>query len=218
MAIEKKSSGKKKMLHHHVKHHLTKEVKLSVGLVVIVLLLVIIRLPYEAREVYTVKVTEEVERQEPDGFEEVRVCTTVSLEVREEPDPFSPFVKAEGKDHICYATIRIWNDGNQEGEWTYRYTFQLGTKTLVHELTETVSPLSSIWFEYEDDECQEGDKLTGFYELLSGPTKQDCTYERQQKYKTVTVTVEKDVEEERTVTKREPLWQKLIGYNNHEKV
>ena len=212
------ASKKEKKLQHHVKHHLTKEVKLSVGLVVILLLLVIIRLPYEAREVYTVKVTEEVERQEPDGFKEVRVCTTVPLEVREEPDPFSPFVKVSGKDHICYAEIRIWNDGDQVGDWTYRYTFELGSKTIVKELTKTVPPLSSIWFEFEDEECQEGDALTGDYEMISGPTKQDCTYVTQPKTKKVTVIVEKDVEEERTVTKYEPLWQKLIGYNNHEKV
>jgi len=54
--------------------------------------------------------------------------------------------------------------------------------------------------------------------MISGPIIQDCTYETQEKTKTVMVTVEKEVEEERTVTKREPLWQKLIGYNNHEKV
>ena len=218
MAAEKKSSEKKKKLHHKVKHQLGKEVKLSVGLVVILLLLVVIRLPYEAREVYTIKVIEDEDQQVIDGYEDVRICTPVPLEVREEPDPFSPFVKAEGKEHICYAKIRIWNDGDQEGDWTYRYTFELGTRTIVKELTETVPPLSSIWFEFEDDACQEGDTVTGYYQMVSGPKRQECTYETQPVYKTVTVKVEKEVEEERTVTKYEPLWQKLVGYNRHEKV
>ena len=213
-----KSSGKEKKLHHHVKHHLSREVKLSVGLVVILLLLVIVRLPYEAKEMYTVKVTEQEPQEVFDKNEEVRVCTPVHADVREEPDPFSPFVKASGKDFICYATIRIWNDGDQEGEWTYRYTFELGSKTIVREITDDVPPLSSQWYEFEADDCQEGDTVTGFYEMVSGPIIQDCTYKTQPKYKTVMVTVEKDVEEERTIIKYEPLWQKLVGYNNHEKV
>jgi len=107
LAKEKKSSKKEKKLHHYVKHHLSKEVKLSVGLVVIVLLLVIIRLPYEAKEVYTIKVTEEEAREVFDRNVEVRVCTPVPAAVREEPDPFSPFVKAVMFHHYPHYGMNL---------------------------------------------------------------------------------------------------------------
>lgn len=220
MAKVKKDSGKKK-LHHHITHHLSKEIKLTVGLLILVLLFTVPKFEYEAKETQTKIEEYEVDVVETDynSPKEVRVCTPVPGKVREEPDPFSPFVKTSGTDFICYAKIRVWNDGDQEGEWTYRYTFQLGTKTIVKEETIKIQPApSSEWFEFEADDCQEGDTLTGFYELVSGPIIQKCTYETQYPKITVTETKQRDVQEEIFITKREPLWQKLIGYNNHEKV
>ena len=220
MAKAKSSGKKKKKLHHRVKKQLGKEVKLSVGLVIILLLLVIVRLPYNAKEVYTEieEYTVDVVVPDYDNPVEKRICTPVPADVRLEPDPFSPFVKTSGKDFICYAKLRVWNDGDQEGDWTYRYTFELGSKNIVKEVTKTVPPSSSIWFEFEADECQEGDTVTGHYELVSGPIRQDCTYETQYPDKTVTEKKQREVQKERYVTKYEPLWQKLIGYNKHEKV
>lgn len=220
MAKAKSSRKKKKKLHHHVKYHLSREIKITVGLVLLLLLLTVPKFEYEAKETLT-KIEEydvDVVVKDYDNPREVRVCTPVPADVREEPDPFSPFVKVEGKGYICYAKVRIWNNGDQEGEWTYRYTFELGDKRIVKELTKEIPPLSSIWFEFEDDECQEGDSVTGSYELVSGPIRQECTYETQYPDKTVTETKQREVIEEIFVTKREPLWQRLINYNKHEKV
>ncbi len=230
MAKKKSKSKKpkkksKKTVVHHVHKHLSKEVSISVGVVILLLILVLVKVPYEARETYTEYEPYEVEVQETvqnmDDPREERICTESPSEVKIEVDPLSPYIKPFGlNEHRCYANFKVWNQEDTGGKWTYQYVFDVSGKEVVTEpQTKPIAKYSSVTFEFESEECQEGDTVTGTYELVESPTTEDCEYVTVYPNVTITKTVtkQKEVEKERVMTKREPLWQLIIGYNRHEK-
>jgi hypothetical protein len=133
----------------------------------------------------------------------------------------SPFVDPYGKDHRCYAEIKITNMADTSGKWTYKYTFNVNGKNFpVEEQEVEIQSGTSYIYEFTSDICKSGDTVKGEYTLVKGPTTPECNYEEVFEDKTVTKTVveKSEVEKERKVPKKEPLWQFLLGLNKGEKV
>ena len=136
-----------------------------------------------------------------------------------EEDPFSPFVERYGYDYRCVAELRVWNLRDTPGKWTIRYKFNIAGKEVVTDsITKSVPELNPITYIFYSEECQEGDPLTGEYEVVASPTAEDCEYKTVYPQVSVTETRKRPVEKERLFDEYEPLWQKLLGYNRHKKV
>ena len=213
---EKKQKAEPKQ---NVKKHLDKKVTIG-SLIGVAVLLIILFFPtkYEAVETYIDinEYTEEYDVKELDmnNPKEREVCIEVPADMREEPDPFSPFVKAIGKEHVCYAKVRVWNTGKTAGKWTYKYIFNINGKDFEADPVQMEIPaLSSYHFEFMIDECNLGDRVTGYYVLLEGPMARECQYETYYDEVTVTKTriVTEETEKQRRVTMTRPLWKKILG-------
>ncbi len=214
---EEPKKQEKKSVKEHVSKHMNKNVK--VGTIIgIVLVLAILFFPvrYEATETYTElnEYEEEYPATEQVSLGEQEVCVEVPAQVKEEPDPLSPFVKASGKEYVCHAELRVWNMDETIGEWTYKYIFNVNGKDFETDpITREIVPLSSYYYIFEIDECDSGDRVTGYYELISSPTTTECNYEEVFEERTVTKTrlVTEEVEKTRKITKTKPLWKKILG-------
>lgn len=229
--MEKESESKKqekpvkKKLVNQVKEHLMMQVGLPLGALLLILLVVMVRVPYLAKETYTenetyielVPVTE-LDTKNPIWAKE---CTQEPAQFTVEEDTFSPHIAAYGVGgFLCKAEFKVRNTATSEGTWTYYYTFNISGRIVsTGPLTKKIQGLATVKFEFQSDECQQGDKLTGTYNFVSGPTATVC--KNVVTYKNVTVTKEvtkkRESQKERVITKYEPLWQKILGYNNFEK-
>ena len=225
---EKRHDNKKKdKLAHHVKKKLSTKVELTVGVLILVVAvaaaLILVKIPYNAKEDYIQTETYDIEIKDvvPDAenkFQEyVCVEKPASVDLSEHDSYKRPFGLY---DYKCYGTFKVRNQGTTDGKWTYRYIFDISGKEVATEpKTSAIPKLTASTFTFET-ECLQQDKVSGIFELVSGPTQSDCKYETIIPNKTVTrtETKERQVPKERTMTKYEPLWQKLVGYNDYEKV
>lgn len=215
---KKENSEEKKTVKDHVKKHLDK--KVTIGTVVgIALVLIVLFFPvkYEATESYIDinEYEEEYQVKEPDldNPKDVEVCVDVPAKVKISDNstanrPFGLY------DYKCEASFKVWNQEDTVGEWTYSYVFNINGKEFKTESqTRKIQPLAPLKFDFESDECKEGDKLTGRMELIKGPTTSECEYEVQYDEITVTKTrlVTEEIEKERKVTLTKPLWKKIFG-------
>jgi hypothetical protein len=222
---EPKSQDKSKKIVRNIKDHLEMKIGIPVGILLIILVLALVRVPYTAKESYTenetkvrIVTTTEIDTKNP-VWE--KVCTDVPAKYTVEEDSFSPFIRAVGKNFECFAKFRVWNIGNSVGKWTYYYSFNVSGRVINKDpVTIEIQPLASVWFEFVSDQCTKADTLTGTYQYVSGPTVSEC--KNTEVYKNITVNREESYEvpsqRERIITKYEPLWQRMIGYNNFEKV
>ncbi len=223
---EKKTSPKKhvKKLVHRVKKSLAMEISLPLGLIILLVIVALIKLPYTAKEVYTETeeriepVTKTVEDREHPFYE--RLCKDVPLGIviSDEWVYGKPFGTSGYK---CYAEFKVTNKGTADGKWTFTYLFDIGGKKITSEpVTELIPKYTSFTFEFETEQCKEGDKPDGSYLLVSGPVTQTCEYQLTYPNRTITIndTVKVEVQKTRVITKYEPIWQKVIGYNRYEKV
>ena len=230
---KKPKKEQKKSVKEHVSKHMNKNVK--VGTIVgVILVLAILFFPvkycmiktnvekffpvkYEATEKYIDinEYDEEYPVMENVSLGKQEVCEQVPAEVREEPDPLSPFVDPVGKeDFVCYAELRVWNMAESAGKWTYKYIFNVNGKDFEADpIEKEIATGSSDYFKFQIDVCKAGDKVTGHHELVKGPTVPRCEYrevfEEQEVMKTRTVTEE--IEKTRKVTKTKALWKKVLG-------
>jgi hypothetical protein len=215
----KKKSGQTQLV-THLKKHLLAEVYIPVIAVIVLLVLVLVKVPYQAMESYSEIVQEPVQQVVPDTAnpQQVRVCDDVPARVIVS-ELFKPYLSPFGiHDFFCKAQITVRNQESTEGNWAYKYVFDASGKEIVSDtLNQTIQRLAKIDYEFQVP-CQEGDKVTGHYELVSGPTTIDCNYETVIPNKTITVMVDKEFQKERKLVKYEPLWQNLLGYNENEKV
>lgn len=214
----------KKHIVHKIKEHLEMKIAIPVGILLLILVLVLVRVPYTAKESYNetefYTETESVIEPDMENPKQERVCVDVPANIKVEEDYFSPYIKAIGKEFQCEAEVRVWNNGKEKGKWTYKYVFNISGKVVETEpITKEILSLSSGTFMFISDECLDVDTVTGEYVFVSGPTTSNCEYKTVYPNKTVVKEVEKqrDALRERIITKYEPLWQKILGYNNFEK-
>lgn len=209
---------------NHAKKHLMTDVAIPAGAILLILVLVVLRFPYQAevRDIVEEEYEVEIVEQIPDTLNPIEERTCVETAARSRIENHLNFMDEYGlHDYKCKAEFRVWNNEETTGEWTFRYVFDVSGKEVVTEdKTLEIPRISSQWFYFESDECQEGDVLSGTYEMVSYPTTRMCEYHTIIPNKTVirTETRTREVLKTTIETRSEPLWQKLIGYNRFEKV
>jgi hypothetical protein len=223
---ESKENKKNKPLHkqavHHVKKFLGWTIGVPVFLILVLAILVLVKVPYNAKESYIDIVSEEVTYNKTvNGTTPIseRICEDIpSTETVKSPFVYGmPF----GLDGFkCHAEFKVTNENKTAGEWTYRYIFNMGGKLNVSEpITANIPGGATIKFEFDTVDCKKEDTISGNYELISRPVTNTCYYVTKYPQIVIPTTeiVKKEVNKERLITKQEPLWQKILGYNNFEK-
>ena len=221
----KKNSKKQKQqvnIIEHVKQHMLTEVGIPAAAIVVLLILVLVKVPYQAQEQYTEieQYEEPVQKVVPGETREERICeqTPAQVTVTSHYNYIRPFGTSEYK---CYSEFKVTNQEDTDGKWTYRYIFDVSGKEVITDPEEELIPrLGSITYYFESDVCEREDSVDGTYELVDGPMTTECRYEMVTPNVTVTEmeTREREVQKTRIITKYEPLWQKILGYNSHEKI
>ncbi len=216
-------AAQKKPENKAIHEHLFAKVSIPVILLILIVMLAVIRVPYEATVVKMVdeEYEEEYETTETVYVGEEEVCEQVPLEVSVTEDPFSPFVDPYGTGHRCKAEIDVRNTNDFKGEWTYKYVFVIdGDEFESEEKTYEIVPGLGVQpFVFTSDVCEAGDKVTGYYVLVEGPTGPECHDEDVYEDRTVTKTrtAVRKVPQEETVQKTETLWQLIVGANKADK-
>jgi hypothetical protein len=219
----KEVPSQKKMVINNVKRHLMMKVSIPVFVILIFLSLFFIRAPYMAKEKYTdlqpylEEVTKVVEDRNNPYYE--RVCQTEDLPIEYTLE--RTYGKPSGlSDYKCYGEFRAINKGDAEGEWTFRYLFNISGRFIQTEMvTQKIPKYTSFFFKFETNDCEQGDKIEGWRQVVSSPTTETCqNLIRYNRTMVVNETRQKQVQRERIITKYETLWQKLTGYNRYEKI
>jgi hypothetical protein len=224
---ESKENKKNKPLHkqavHHVKRFLGWTIGVPVFLILILAALALVKVPYNAKESYIDIVSEQVTINESHDDLTKPIYERICEDIPSVETVKSQFVygKPYGLNGFkCYAEFKVTNENKTEGEWTYRFIFNMGGKLNYSKtITENIPGGATMKFEFETEECKSEDTISGEYELISRPITNTCYYLT--KYAQIVVPkteiVKREVKKERLVTKQEPLWQKILGYNNFEK-
>ncbi|MEM4397418.1 MAG: hypothetical protein QW757_02200, partial [Candidatus Woesearchaeota archaeon] len=215
--LEKSQKEKKS-----IKSKLKKKVEIPVFLIFLVIFLVFlislfaIRVPYKAKEKYSeveyyvVEVSDIVE--DKDNPKTERVCVEKDAKVK--LSELFVYAKPYGlSSYKCYADFKIINENNINGEFVYKFVFDInGKKVETEEKKGFIPKFSSLKYSFETD-CLEGDKPTGEPILVSAPKTIECKYETI--YPNITVfrneTRQREVLKERIVEKTESLFERLIG-------
>ena len=111
----------------HVKDHLFMDVGIPAIVIIILLVLVIVKVPYEAKESYTelVTSTKEVPTVVKGEPEQRRECeqTPAAYRVLQEVQPYG---KYENGEYTCFAEIKVVPEVEVPiSKWTFKYTFDM---------------------------------------------------------------------------------------------
>lgn len=229
-ADEKKApatNGAKKLdlnnvINVYMHEHLGPAVGIPIVLVVVILLLFVVRFPYQAQETYieTQTVEEPVTETitDPDPVDQ-KVCT--DTETPYEIVDHQTYRKPYGKDEFrCYGEFKVRNQGTESGKWVFRYIFEIGGQSIITpDREEEVPKYSAYTYEFVTP-CDADVSVDGNYEVVSVPVQSDCKIEKVYPERTVTriKQVTKETEKTRVITKTENLFQKIFGLNSAEKV
>ncbi|MFH2020086.1 MAG: hypothetical protein ABIJ34_01650 [archaeon] len=212
---------KPKKLHEHLKQKVPVPVYMIGAAILLVLLLFVIKIPYQAKESYI-----EIEKYEEqvtvmkDYVVNEEVCKTVPSEIKISEN--TTYARAFGLSGFkCYAKFKLWNQENTLGEWTIKYAFNVnGKEFLTEPVTKKIPALAAVEFSFElEDTCKSGDSVSGDFVIVSSPTTEICLYQdvTKQKPELETIQKERNVNKERLVPKTESVFQLLLGVNKGEK-
>lgn len=151
----------------NLKEKLKKKIEIPVFLIVgiIILFFVIslfsIRVSYKAKEKYTEleNYVVEIQEEKPDLDNPIteRVCEEKPAKTR--IDNIEVYLKRYGlKEFKCYAEFRVLNENNIDGDFTYKFIFDInGKKQETEEKTLYIAKYSMVKFIFETS-CLGGDK------------------------------------------------------------
>jgi hypothetical protein len=213
---EKKVTNNEKHVNHekHINY-----LYVIVGLLIVILALSMIKVNYDTTEMY-MGIEEydevvEVTRDDTANPIDKEVCTQEQATFRVEGE--SSYKFPEGGKIVCTGVFKAWNDETTNGEWTFGYTFNVNGKDFeMDPITREIPAGFPIEFTFRKNDCKSSDKITGKYKLIQSPSTEKCEYKTVYPKITVeeTVTKEREVPMEKTVVKKQSLWEMIIGANN----
>ncbi|MEM2131328.1 MAG: hypothetical protein QXR96_02295 [Candidatus Woesearchaeota archaeon] len=211
-----------------IKDHLNKKIQVPFFIIFGMILLIIIvslfaiRIPYKAKEKYSeienyvVEVQDVIEDKENPKTE--RIC--VEKDAKTKLSELFVYGKKYGFGYKCYAEFKVSNENNVDGDFIYKFVFEINGKTIETEEKKEFIPKFSLMKYYFETDCLEGDKPTGNPILISAPKTIECNYETI--YPNITITKnetrQREVLKERIVEKTESLFELMIGKNKNNKV
>ncbi|MEM4397640.1 MAG: hypothetical protein QW757_03395 [Candidatus Woesearchaeota archaeon] len=221
---QKKEQEKKEKIKDHLNKKIQVPFYIILGMIVLILLvsLFAIRIPYKAKEKYfeienyVVEVQDVIEDKENPKTE--RIC--VEKDGKTKISELLVYGKKYGFGYKCYAEFKVSNENNVDGDFIYKFIFEINGKTIETEEKKEFIPKFSLMKYYFETNCLEGDKPTGNPLLISAPKTIECNYEKI--YPNITITrnetKQREVLKERIVEKTESLFEFLIGKNKNSKV